>query len=187
MVDYYLVLGVPERASPAELRTAWHSKALECHPDRFRSAEEKRAAHDRFVELAEAYKTLSDENRRKAYDASRGLQPVGWKSDEYPRQDTSSAWREVDDLYAEIWKESTGRFVANTVRSGLGVLLVGAPFVVGGLVLLVGWVREPSGGIPWYIPVLLLLWGGGCLMDFVYRLRRVSASLRRAREVISTR
>jgi hypothetical protein len=65
--DLYRLLGVARQATQAEITRAWRRKARAEHPDaRPRDA----GAPARFRALAEAYETLSDPERRTAYDQS---------------------------------------------------------------------------------------------------------------------
>jgi molecular chaperone DnaJ len=63
--DFYEVLGVARTVSDAELKSAFRKAAMQCHPDRNPG---DRAAEARFKELNEAYQTLSDAQKRAAYD-----------------------------------------------------------------------------------------------------------------------
>ncbi len=61
MSDYYNILGVNKNASQEDIKKAYRKKALEHHPDRG-------GDEIKFKEAAEAYETLSDENKRREYD-----------------------------------------------------------------------------------------------------------------------
>jgi len=63
--DYYKILGLTPAASPAEVKRAYRKLALAHHPDR-NPGDPQAAA--RFIEIAEAYETLSDPDRRRSYD-----------------------------------------------------------------------------------------------------------------------
>ncbi len=66
--DYYDTLGVAEDASAKEIKKAYRKLAQQYHPDRNAG---DAAAEERFKEVQEAYDTLGDETKRKAYDRAR--------------------------------------------------------------------------------------------------------------------
>ncbi|GEO13901.1 molecular chaperone DnaJ [Microvirga aerophila] len=63
--DYYEVLGVSKTATEAEMKSAFRKLAMQYHPDRNPGDHE---AEVKFKELNEAYQTLSDAQKRAAYD-----------------------------------------------------------------------------------------------------------------------
>jgi curved DNA-binding protein len=69
--DYYVVLGVKRDAVPAEIKTAYRKLAHKYHPD----VSKEKDAEQRFKEVAEAYQTLSDKEKRAAYDQLGTQQP----------------------------------------------------------------------------------------------------------------
>uniref|UniRef100_A0A8C8U994 RIKEN cDNA 4930503B20 gene n=1 Tax=Peromyscus maniculatus bairdii TaxID=230844 RepID=A0A8C8U994_PERMB len=69
MVNYYKVLGVPQNASSSDIKKAFHQLALQIHPDK--NPGDKEAAEERFKQVSEAYRILSDAKKRKDYDRSR--------------------------------------------------------------------------------------------------------------------
>jgi molecular chaperone DnaJ len=66
--DYYRTLGVSETASTEEIKKAYRKLAKKYHPDA--NANDAQAA-ERFKEIGEAYSVLSDDAKRKQYDAVR--------------------------------------------------------------------------------------------------------------------
>jgi molecular chaperone DnaJ len=62
--DYYEVLGVGREASDEEIKRAFRRAAQRHHPD----VDSTDGAEARFKELNEAYRVLSDPQRRGAYD-----------------------------------------------------------------------------------------------------------------------
>ena len=64
--DYYKVLGVPKTASVDEIKKAFRTLAAQYHPDK--NPDNKKAAEEKFKEIAEAYEALSDPEKRRNYD-----------------------------------------------------------------------------------------------------------------------
>jgi molecular chaperone DnaJ len=62
--DYYEILGVPRDASDEEIKRAFRKAAQRHHPD----VDTSDGAEERFKQLNEAYRILSDRQRRTAYD-----------------------------------------------------------------------------------------------------------------------
>jgi len=62
--NYYEILGVDTKAVLNEIKKAYRKCALRFHPDRNDSPD----AHERFIEVVEAYEVLSDAVKREQYD-----------------------------------------------------------------------------------------------------------------------
>jgi curved DNA-binding protein CbpA len=71
MVDYYQLLGVTPQAEVSDIRAAYVRLAKERHPDKFSDPTEKEKAQLFFQDLTTAFNTLSNETRRREYDAER--------------------------------------------------------------------------------------------------------------------
>jgi len=82
MQNYYVVLGISKGANLDKIKRAYRTVVKKHHPDITQSEESKK----RFLEIREAYETLSDETKRKQYD------------DELERQGSSLRIREVPDI-----------------------------------------------------------------------------------------
>jgi len=65
--DHYALLGVPCGVSYSDIRVAYRRLALKYHPD-VMPLHQLETATDLFSEINEAYDTLSDPQKRKAYD-----------------------------------------------------------------------------------------------------------------------
>jgi molecular chaperone DnaJ len=63
--DYYEVLGVKNDSKKNEIKDAYRKLALQYHPDRNKSPD----AEEKFKEISEAYAVLSDDEKRRQYDA----------------------------------------------------------------------------------------------------------------------
>jgi molecular chaperone DnaJ len=64
--DYYETLGISPNASSEEIKKAYRRLAVKYHPDKNR--DNSKEAEEKFKEVAEAYKILSDGEKRKIYD-----------------------------------------------------------------------------------------------------------------------
>lgn len=62
--DFYEVLGVSRDATESQIKKAYRKLSLKYHPDKDPSEEAKK----KFVELANAYEVLGDEEKRRIYD-----------------------------------------------------------------------------------------------------------------------
>ena len=103
--DYYARLHLGRNASQDDLRSAYRKLAIRYHPDKNHGDKKK---EDLFKELNEAYQVLSDENKRRRYDA---ILPVDDKSIFFHPEDyavpkgvriPSMGEMFVDDIYKVI-------------------------------------------------------------------------------------
>ena len=70
--DYYEVLGVEKTATDDELKKAYRKLAKKYHPD-MNSGSNSYLSEDKFKELTEAYRILSNKALRAQYDEEIGL------------------------------------------------------------------------------------------------------------------
>lgn len=63
--DYYKILGIEKDASETDIKKAYRKLAIIHHPDKNPDDE---SAAERFKDIGEAYETLSDDQKRAAYD-----------------------------------------------------------------------------------------------------------------------
>lgn len=72
MKDFYEILGVEPGASEDEIKRAYRQLAVKYHPDKNPG---DAAAEEKFKEAAEAYAVLSNQEKRREYDAVRAGGP----------------------------------------------------------------------------------------------------------------
>jgi DnaJ-class molecular chaperone len=89
---YYDILGVSETASLEQLRDAYMRRALEEHPDR--NPTRVADATARFQAVADAYFTLSDTQRRAAYDADLRAQ----------RRAAPEAHQDANGIFGDVFR-----------------------------------------------------------------------------------
>ncbi|EDO38741.1 predicted protein [Nematostella vectensis] len=62
--NYYAILGVPRNASDDDIKKAYRRQALIFHPDKNKNS----GAEEKFKEISEAYKVLTDPRQRDIFD-----------------------------------------------------------------------------------------------------------------------
>lgn len=68
--NFYDILEVPFDATREAIKKAYRKKATKVHPDKNGGSKESEEA---FKKLGEAYETLFDEQKRRAYDYANGF------------------------------------------------------------------------------------------------------------------
>ena len=114
MTDLYRVLGVSQRASASEIKSAYRRRARKLHPDVSSSPD----ANAKFAKLSEAYRVLADPKLRAQYD--RG-EPVYARAAFYASRDAEVVAcqrkfdRIVDEMIARERQETAARSHAVSV------------------------------------------------------------------------
>jgi molecular chaperone DnaJ len=107
-MDFYFLLGVEREASPSDIKRAFKRLARKLHPD-INPGDQLAAAQ--FRQVAEAYETLIDPDRRRRYDVT-GLPPssrqqasVGFDGFDFSVSVSGASAPTFGDLFAEVFQE----------------------------------------------------------------------------------
>ena len=110
--DYYAALGVEKTASADDIKKAYRKLARKYHPDVSKEAD----ATAKFQEVSEAYETLKDPEKRKAYDELGNYQPgqdfrppPGWEQ-QFRHGEGGFTFDDIDlaDLFAGLGGHARG-------------------------------------------------------------------------------
>jgi curved DNA-binding protein len=104
--DYYAALGVPRDADAEQIKKAYRKLARAHHPDVSAAPE----AEEKFKDVAEAYQTLKDPEKRAAYD-QLGRRPAGEEFAPPPqwRQEFARDGQSFEDLDLADLLDALGR------------------------------------------------------------------------------
>ena len=111
--DYYEVLSVGKNATSDEIKQAFRKLAAKFHPDK--NPDNKKAAEEKFKEVAEAYEVLSDKEKRQRYDqfgheGLRGTTMHSYQGDSF--EDVFSAFGDLfggGELFGDMFGRTTAR------------------------------------------------------------------------------
>jgi curved DNA-binding protein len=117
--DYYASLGLERGASEEDIKKAYRRLARKYHPD----VSKETGAEEKFKEVAEAYQTLKDPEKRAAYDqlgshaAGQEFQPPPDWRQQYSESPFSAEDLDLSDLFAHL-HAGAGRRGAPRSRPG---------------------------------------------------------------------
>ena len=113
--NYYEILGVDKNATPEQIKAAYRKLAMKYHPDRNQGDE---AAAEKFKEINEAHETLSDEQKRAAYDYE--LEHPGMGGFGGMGGGGFGGFEDISDIFSSIFGGGFGGGGARTQRSAVG-------------------------------------------------------------------
>jgi curved DNA-binding protein len=103
--DYYATLGVPRDASAEDIKKAYRKLARKFHPD----VSKEKNAEEKFKEVQVAYDTLSDPEKRAAYDQLGQYRPgedfrppPGWERQFRFERGNLDDFIDLSDLFAQF-------------------------------------------------------------------------------------
>jgi molecular chaperone DnaJ len=104
-MDFYVLLGIERTAEPGDIKRAYKRLARRYHPD---INPGDRTAAVQFRQIAEAYETLSDPDRRRRYDiagtvaAAMEDASVGFEGFDFSVRASGASASTFGDLFAEL-------------------------------------------------------------------------------------
>ena len=117
-MDFYIVLGIERAANVSDIKRAYKRLARRFHPD---INPGDRMAAAQFRQIAEAYETLSDPDRRRQYDARGHLssaEPPAYGFEGFDFSDSASGTSAptFGDLFADVIRQHDARHDSVSTR-----------------------------------------------------------------------
>jgi molecular chaperone DnaJ len=109
-VDFYILLGIERGASLSDIKRAYKRLARKFHPD---INPGDRLAATQFRQIAEAYETLSDPDRRRHYDSmgapvpTAGHPAFGFEGFDFSVSVSGTDAPTFGDLFADVFQQRT--------------------------------------------------------------------------------
>ncbi|MBI5417989.1 molecular chaperone DnaJ [Candidatus Poribacteria bacterium] len=98
--DYYELLGIEKNASPDEIKRAYRTLAMQCHPDKNPG---DKASEEKFKTINEAYEILSDPQKREYYNQFGHVAP-----DNFSQNGTYSDFNDFNEVFGDIFTNFFG-------------------------------------------------------------------------------
>ena len=110
-MDFYIILGVERAANVSDIKRAYKRLARRFHPD---INPGDRMAEAQFRQIAEAYETLSDPDRRRQYDTrghASAVEPpaYGFEGFDFSASVSGASAPTFGDLFADVIRQRDGR------------------------------------------------------------------------------
>ena len=115
--NYYEILGVDKKASQDDIKSAYRKLAMKYHPDRNQGDE---AAAEKFKEVNEAHETLSDQQKRAAYDYELEHPGMGGFGGGFGGFGGAGGFEDISDIFSSFFGGGFGGGGARSARSAVG-------------------------------------------------------------------
>ena len=115
--NYYEILGVDKKATPEEIKAAYRKLAMKYHPDRNQGDEQ---IAEKFKEINEAHETLSDAQKRAAYDYELEHPGMGGMGGGFGGFSGGGGFSDLGDIFSSIFGGGFGGFGGRTAQSSVG-------------------------------------------------------------------
>ena len=131
MVNYYSILGLTRNATQDEIKSAYRTLCLKYHPDRCKLQN----ATQMFQAIEEAYEVLSDDEKKRLFDASLDNET----SENCQQQYSNNA--DDDEEFQEFVKRSNRANAQNRAAYGMAYVLslIVIWGIIIGIIVLLGW------------------------------------------------
>jgi len=121
-MDFYVILGVERGATVADVKRAYKRLARRYHPD-INPGDRMAEAH--FRQIAQAYETLIDPDRRRKYDATGSVEPApagptfGFEGFDFTVSVHGSDASTFGDLFADVFQQRDTKRGEGTAERGV--------------------------------------------------------------------
>ena len=121
-MDFYVILGVERSATVADVKRAYKRLARRYHPD-INPGDRMAEAH--FRQIAQAYETLIDPDRRRKYDATGTVEQApagptfGFEGFDFTVSVHGSDASTFGDLFADVFRQRDTRRAEGAVERGV--------------------------------------------------------------------